>query len=426
VAAWLGVVFASSGRVATAAEPTSAANGDVGAAIDERIAPPTSASWARACSQRFPICVHASPGTTGRFTLASLAATEDAWRTLTGALALPPPDPSSDGVWHVYLVVPAADPGVGELPGGAAARLEGRDVVSRYDRGSSFALVDRATPPGCALALALARAVARGSIWRTAPATDPGSSAAEAETFALLATPCADRPDDVATFQAHPERTPVDPFSAGFDRGAALFFGWLDSRFGASPGLLVEGLSALSPTRTVDGSRWPKRPTAFDVLRSSLRDRLFSGSTFDDAIIRFSVDRASMQPPARVGWRIGWPAKARRLLPPEPVAPLGASYVVVETRDRPQGASLRLEADWEDYGRMRWVVVKLDEAGASLGEMPMGSLDRGTHASLTVEKLDGAARILVVGVDVGDTEAPFDPTAGEWEPHGWALTLSQP
>jgi hypothetical protein len=56
----------------------------------------------------------------------------------------------------------------------------------------------------------------------------------------------------------------------------------------------------------------------------------------------------------------------------------------------------------------------------------MGSLDRGTHASLTVEKLDGAARILVVGVDVGDTEAPFDPTAGEWEPHGWALTLSQP
>ena len=84
---------------------------------------------------------------------------------------------------------------------------------------------------------------------------------------------------------------------------------------------------------------------------------------------------------------------------------------------------MHLEADWEDYGRMRWVVVKQDDGGAPTAEIPMGSLDKGTHASLTVEALASTARLLVVGVDVGDTEAPFDAAAGEWEPHGWMLTV---
>jgi hypothetical protein len=54
----------------------------------------------------------------------------------------------------------------------------------------------------------------------------------------------------------------------------------------------------------------------------------------------------------------------------------------------------------------------------------MGSLARGTHATLTVERLEPkVARLLVVGVNVGDTEGPFDPAAGEWEAHGWTLTL---
>jgi hypothetical protein len=393
--------------------------------LDERVAP-TAESWPRACSLRQPLCVHAAPGTAARYTLSALDAADRAWATLSGALAAPPPDPSGDGVWHVYLVAAAADAQAGELSGGATALLEERDVVSRFDRGASFALVDRATPPGCPLDLALARAIARGSIWRTAPATDPGSAVAESETLALLATPCAARGGDVGIFQEHPERTPVDPFDAAFDRGAGLFFDWLDAKFGASPGVLVEGLLALSPTRAADADRGLHLPTGFDVLRVSLRDRLFAGSTFEDAIVRFSIDRAALQPPARVGWRVPWPTKPRRLLPPEPVAPLGASYVVVDATGRPGGASLHLDADWEDYGRMRWVVVKIDVAGGVRGEMPMGSVEKGTHASLTVEDLEGVARLLVVGVDVGDTEAPFDPGAGEWEAHGWTLTLAQP
>jgi hypothetical protein len=72
---------------------------------------------------------------------------------------------------------------------------------------------------------------------------------------------------------------------------------------------------------------------------------------------------------------------------------------------------------------MRWVAVKLDAAGHSLAEIPVRSLDRGTRASMTVEALDGVDRVLIVGVNVGSTEQPFDPAQGEWEPHGWLLTV---
>jgi hypothetical protein len=129
-----------------------------------------------------------------------------------------------------------------------------------------------------------------------------------------------------------------------------------------------------------------------------------------------------MAPPAHRAWSVGWPVKPRRLLPSEPVAPTGSSIIVVSREGAPQGASLHLEAEWEDYERMRWMAVKIDAAGRSLGEMPLGS--RGTHATLTVEQLEGTSQVLVVGVNVGDTEGPFDPGAGEWEPHGWMLTLA--
>lgn len=396
-----------------------AAPPQLGPVIEERLPPTTSEAWLRACSLRHPLCVHAAPGTRPAFALAALAAADRAWEVVTGALAAPAPDRSLDGAWHVYLVDAPEGGGSGE-----GAFLEARDLASRFDRGSSFALVDRATKPGCPLDLALARAVVRGSALRAAPATDPGSAIAETEALASLATPCAGPSVDAATFQAHPERTPVDPISA-FARGASLFFGWLDTRFGGGPGLLIEGLWALSPTRATEAWRWPRTPTGFDVLRVSLRDRLFAGSTFDDAVVRFAVDRASMTPAPRTGWHIAWPAQPRRLLAPEPLAPLGASYVLV---DVPAGASptthLRLEAEWEDYARMRWVVVKLDARGRPIAEMPVGSLDRATHATLTVEQLEATGRLLVVGVNLGDTEGPFDPTAGEWEPHGWMLTLA--
>jgi hypothetical protein len=358
--------------------------------------------------------------------LATLAATERAWEVLTGALALPPPQVDLDGAWHAYLIdARAARDGDEEAGALGRALPRERDVRTHFDSATSFGLIDAGTPLGCPLDLAVARAVAHACLWRSAPATDEGSARAQTEALVRLAVPCAMSGVDIQEFQSHPERTIVDPSSSAFDRGAALFFDWLDASFAREPGGLIRGLWALAPTRTPPGaSRWSAKPTGFDVLRESLKGAFAGDSTLDDVFVRFSLRRAQMAPDARLAWHVPWPLTARRLASPEPVSPTGASYVLVDHAGAAAGSKLRVEAQWEDYGRMRWVVVKLDAAGRTTAVMPVTSLDRGTRASLTVESLEAVDRILVVGVNVGSTEHAFDPDQREWEPHGWLLTLA--
>jgi hypothetical protein len=401
--------------------------------------PVPGARWLQACSFRHPTCVHAPPATASSTVLDAISAVDRAWDTLSTTLELPAPDADVDGAWHAYLV--------DSVEGGGTAQPIALDPLARYARASSFALIDRATPAGCPLDLAAARAVAGGALWRAAPSTDPGSATAETEALARLATACAASDGDTAAFQAEPERALVDARTPAFARGAQLFFQWLDAKFARQPGALLGGLWALTPSLASTltpslipavapapnnaGTRdheagvpnLPDGPTGFDVLRVSLRDALWPGSTFDDILTRFAVDRY-LAPGARprVAWRIPWPSAARRFAGPRPLAPTGASYLLVDGIPA-SGAKLRLEAQWEDYARMRWVVVKLDPAGMPMAELPVTSPDPATRASLTVESLDGVAGVLVVGVHLGSTEHPFDPRQGEWEPHGWLLTV---
>jgi hypothetical protein len=399
------------------AEPSSAESyaGPRGPVVEASLPPAGAGTWPKVCSLRHAVCVHAAPGTPPARQLAALDSAERVWETMTGALDLPPPEGDLDGAWHVYLV--------DDIEGGGRALLHGRDPRAHFDRGASFALVDR-SKGGCSLDLAFARAVARGSLWRVAPAVDEGSAVGQSEAMARLAVICASGDEDAQAFQLRPDRTIVDPFSPAFDRGASMFFAWVDGTFGTSPGTFIEGLWALSPTRTpTDSWRWARAPTPFDVMRVSLQGVLRSGSTMDDVFVRFAVDRASMDPPPRDSWSIPWPIRARRLAAPEPVAPTGTTLVRVDVAAAPPGAKLHVEAEWEDYARMRWVVAKLDASGKMLAQIPIGSTDHSTLAALTVENLGGVTQVLVVGVNVGSTEHPFYPQQGEWEPHGWLLTL---
>jgi hypothetical protein len=315
-----------------------------------------------------------------------------------------------------------------ETASGAGGRVVAgeRDPLARFDRSSSFALVDRMTPPGCALDFAVARAIARASMMRTVPATDEGSARAQSDAVARLVTPCAG-PDSAgrALFQSIPERSVVDPLSAAYDEGAGAFFDWLDVRFGVEPGALLKGLWALAATRTPPGAdRWAGAPTDFDVLRVSLKDALGRGSNLDDVLVQFAVARVSMFPSPRPAWDIPWPDRARRLAAPKPVAPTGASYVRIDCAGAPPGAKLRLEAEWEDYARMRWVALKLDPQDGVMAQVPIRTFDPATHASMTLDGIDGVSRVIVVGANVGSTDHPFDPDQGEWEPHGWLLTVA--
>ncbi len=344
-----------------------------------------------------------------------LAAADRAWESLVAVMGAPPPDAGLDARWHVFLI--------DAVDGGGDALPEDRDPVARFDRVDSYAVVDR-TIFGCELDLALARAVARGSLWRAAPGTDPGSARAETEMLARLAVPCAVGGGDALEFQAHPERALIHSQPPGFARGGALFFDWLDKRFGAEPGALVIGMWALAPTQTpVDAANWSRTPNDFDVLRVSLKGALWSGSTLDDVFVRFAVDRHAVVPPAHTAWHLPWPLRPRRVVSSAPVSPTGAAYVFIDRVGAPRGSKLRLEMEWEDYGRFRWSVVKLDRAGHSVGELSVTSLDRATRAATTVESLDDVDAVVLVGVGLPATPGSFDPHQGESEPHGWLLTV---
>lgn len=368
------------------------------------------------CSVTLPLCVRGMTGTRGATLLAALGALERAWRVERGALALPSPDGGIDGPWTAYLV--------DGVPEGGTAHLAGRDPRGDLDRGWTFGVLDRTLAPGCALDAAAARAVARGSLWRAVPATDTGSAAAEASAVAALASGCAADASTRGAFQASPERALLDTSDASASSGAALFFDWVDATFGREPAALLGATWALAPTHTLAAAAsWAPHPSAFDVWKVSLAGALGTDSDLDDVFLHFGIDRAFDWPPARLAWHLPWPDHARRVASPVAVAPTGASYVIVDHVGAPAGANLRLEADWEDYGRMRWAVVKVDAAGRPAAVLPIATQKMATHAAITVETLDGVDHLLVVGVDVGSTEHAFDPNQGAWEPHGWLLTV---
>jgi hypothetical protein len=429
---------------ASAGSSVSAAAEIAGSWIDAGPLRPRSARGDRqVCSFREPICVH-GPLAAGSL-LALLASAERAWEVETGALALPAPDADLEtGAYDIYVLRGAAEP---------AVTVAGtRDPRSRVDRASAYTLLDASLALGepCARDVAIAAAIARASLFRVAPATDPGSALAEVAYFARLAVPCAEgQVGDVDAFQRSPERAIADPLvgadpgeRAAFDRGASLFYWWLDARFGLMPGGIVRALWSLSPTMTpLDADRWDDEPDGYDVLRESFKDVLFAGSRMEDLFAEFGIARALFGPrddgtelpearplgPAlapRVDWAIDWPAVPRRLASPVGIAPTGSAYVLVSRAGAAAGTRLRVEASWEQHAAIRWTVVKLDAAGKALARIPIAASARATEAQGTIVELDASSSLLIVATNVGDPFVRFEPDDEYFEPHGWLLTLA--
>ncbi len=374
-------------------------------------------------------------------------AAERAWEIETGPLELPAPDPDlTTGAYDVYV-----EPGVLD---GVATLAGARDPRSRVDRSAAYTLLDASLALGdsCARDAAMAAAVARASLFRAAPAADEGSARAEASYLARLVVPCAMASvDGIDSFQQSPDRAIADPRafgdgavreSAAYERGASLFYWWLDASYSNTPGGLVRAIWALSPTMTPLGAdRWNDEPDAVDVLRETFKDALMSGSRLEDLFAEFGTTRALLGlrdngtelPEARplgaalatrIDWTVDWPATPRRLASPVPLAPTGSGYVLVHRAGAPPGSRLRLEADWEQHAAIRWTAVKLDAAGHEIARIPIVAAPRVTEAQGTIVDLDGAADVLVVATNVGDPFVRFDPDDERFEPHGWLLTLA--
>ncbi len=400
----------------------------------------------RACSLRLPLCVHAAAGPRATVEASALLdATERAWGVATGALDLPPPDPSATtGSIDVYLVD-------GE-PYATRTLFDRRDDVSgpgSYDRGSAFALVGRGVAGGCALDTAAARVVARAILFRVAPATAEPNALAESTSMANLMAPCSapQRGAELATFQAHPElgltgtfalpddtfgtddrgtlETPT-PQAEAFARGGAWFYDWVDDRYGGYPGAIVRALWAETPTFTAPGAaRWNDEPDGFDVLRTSFKGALTTGSTVDDLWLELAVARAFVPGyPVRADWSVDWPEHPRALLSASGVTPTGSAYVWVDCARRPPHARLRVEARWEEHAHFLWTLVRVDATGAVMSLVDVQGRQRGTEAQGSLVELDGVARVAIVGTNAGDPQVPVDPDDSPPEPHGWLLTIA--
>ena len=152
---------------------------------------PVFARETRACSTRYPFCVHAADRRDHAAAKAALPAFERAWSALT-VLGAPAPDP--DPVTLAYDVFIADE---------TATRLEARDVRSHVDRGRSFTLLDRRMREGCNLDAAAMRTLARASLYHAAPATEEGTAIAQAEALTELAVPCSDDADGADLLQQH-------------------------------------------------------------------------------------------------------------------------------------------------------------------------------------------------------------------------------
>lgn len=411
----------------------------------------------RACSPRVPVCVHASGARDGAATLAALAAFERAWETLTGALAVPAPDVDPYTLaYDVFLVEPGTTL--------AATHLEARDARTRFDSARAFTTVDRRVRAGCALDALAAREIARASLFRVAPATEPATALAQTTYLAQLAVPCsiALAADEVLAFQSMANRTFVDahagdeaavaggarttapsPIDRLFAAGASVFWARLDWAYGRTPGGIVTASWALHPTTTPAGAaRWTNEPDTFDVLRTTFKGALSTRSTVDDLWLDFAIARAflgsaddgqhlpelrTLGDAARVplAWDVPWPTAPRRLAPRTPVYPTGASYLAIGHAGARPGARLRVEIEWEEHSLFHWAFVKLDAAGRELGRVVIPTTERATQAQMTLVDLDRVDRVLLVGVNVGDPGYAFDPDDEVWEPHGWLVTIAE-
>lgn len=356
-----------------------------------------------ACSFRHPICVHGPPSSV----LGVLGALERAWDI---GIVLGVPLPSSYDAWAL------AEP--------SRSAIRSRDVLSHRDRARAFSIIDARIPPSCSLDFASARELYAASALEVTPSIDDGTLGAQSTALARLASPCA--LIDTGVFQSHPDCALVDTHVAPhYAEGASLFFSWLDDAFGQQPGHFITASWAFVETKTGGDFEWSSEPDVFDVLRESVKDALHPSSTLDDVLDEIAVVRAlTFQPAPPLAWDVAWPSVARTLASPEGIAETGAAYVRIDAKGHKPGAHLRVDASWEEHGRLRWTVIKLDAQGHEIARYHATSAPKATEAHVQIVDIDDASSLLVVATNVGNWTHAFDPDDDVWEPHGWLLTIA--
>jgi hypothetical protein len=386
-----------------------------------------------ACGLQQPVCAHADP-TSAPLLPAYVAALEDAYAQIVGALGLPRPLPDAagpDSGLDLYLQAPEQD----EIEVVSELRSLGSDRSSAFCRARPQTAEARRQASLCvAEAALLGLDAAETPYLRRAIAAYLWQTLGGASNADLLA---------IDRYQANPQLSTMGRERSPESAGAALFVHYLDRRLragrrGILPAAIVQMSRSDAPST---GLEWNNEPDSLDVLR-----RAFSGSkeSFDDFLLNFAVWRAFLgsrddgSNAPELLWlgdagrvRFEWSLKAsslpRRVAPLRPIEPLGSTYLWLEIDRAWIGKSLAFRAEWEEPAAFRWTLVAIDGKGKPLKRYDLPFVQRGTSAERTIVDYQDASAFLIVGISVGgvDLAHPIDPDHEPFEPHGFTVYLTE-
>jgi hypothetical protein len=386
----------------------------------------------RACSFREPVCVH-DPGRVAPRRIEPILATAE--RAIAGlrALGMNPPRDGGPGGSQAFDIYLASD-------GEAAAWPDGRRTTTTLDQVSAFALLP-ASLSGCARESAVVRVIAQAALLDLDAAIHEAVLALQSSHMASLLAPCtAVEAAAIDRFQRTPERA-LARGRRGEVSGAMLFSAYLDEEHGlGKPGAVMNSVVALASQQTAPDARyWENEPDVFDLLRRLLPP---AGMSFPEAMGDFAVARAfvgsrsdgqHLSGTARFGdfgrvrfeWSVPYASLPRRLAPRVPIEATGATYLWVDLKGVARERGLLAAMEWDTSFVFHWSAVRVDAEGRELGRMKAGGVFGHHEAQLTIEQLDGAAGLILVGTNLGsdDRSRAYDPDRGGPGEAGYELTL---
>ncbi len=388
-----------------------------------------------ACSLREPVCVQHGDGMSQNLVQAYVTALEDAHSRLVGGMGLP---------------APRSDAGLGRTPGldlylSPDAPLDVRVVSDTGWRPSDQRSAHcRARPSRSELRRQSTLCVAEAVLLGVDAGEAPDLHRAVASYLCNSLEPASTLDiEAVDTLQSNPQLGLARRDAAPESAGGALLFHYVDRRLAAQGhGVLPVALLQLSRSQTAAGQlAWNNEPDAFDVLRRAFVE---SEESFDDFMLSFALERAflgsrdngSHNP--ELSWmgdagrvRFDWVLKSsslpRRVAPRRPLEPLGSAYLWLDLDRITLGKTLAFRANWEIPSVFRWTLVAVDARGSILKRYDLPYVQNATSAERTIEDLDGAVGLLIVGINLGgvDSSHPFDPDHEPFEPHGFTVYLTE-
>jgi hypothetical protein len=402
-------------------------------------AAPRPASAGRACSDRLPVCVHATAGAADVATvLGALDALETAYERLVLALRLPEPlaDLGQGGTdaLDLYLLPPDTRSPAYERVHVASSGAQAAASPAGFDRSAAFCTAMADGP--ALLARASTLCVAEAIALRLDPAETPHARRGFATAlWWTVGAPTSADFEAIHAVQSAPYRALATDELGATSEGSAVLFSYLEQKLGAGdPGTLATGLFSASAQRLESGATtWQNEPDTFDVLRHTLEEskprvasllgdlaaaRGFVGSRDDGAHLVDLAWSGSFGAPS-FDWVLPFASLPRRVRL-TPVEPTGAALVWVDLTGAPPGAPLGFQAEWEPPAQFQWVLVRVGADGRELGRLEVPFQQKETKVEARLVDIGDAKGILIAGAHLEEVDGdhPFDPDVAPFETHG--------